>query len=326
MPLTDAACRAAKPETRLKKLSDGGGLQLWVQPTGSRLWRLAYRFDGRQKLLSLGAYPEVSLAEARERRDVARRQLRDGIDPSEAKKQAKRARAAQATFEQVAGEYIAKLTREGRAPATLDKAVWILGFAKRPFGNQPLPDISAADVLSAARLIEAQGNYDKANRFKTTVGAVFRYGIMTGRTINDPTLALRGALTRHRPKHRAAVIDPQALGPLLRAIDGYQGHAAVGAALKLLPLLSARPGELRAAEWSEFDFGAQVWTVPASRMKTRCAHKVPLAPQAQHILLSLRAMKFSDRFVFPSVRVPTKPISDGTMNAALRSLGYPMVA
>lgn len=320
MPLSDLKCRNARPGPKLRKLSDGGGLQLWVQPTGSRLWRLAYRFGGKQKLLALGIYPIVSLAEARQEREDAKRLLQAGIDPSQQRKED--AQRLGDTFRIVAEEYVAKLEQEGRAERTLRKVQWILSFAYPTLGDRSIRDINAPAILDVLRGVEARGRYETARRLRSTIGSIFRYAIASARADTDPTVALKGALIRPTVKPRAAIIDPEKLGGLLRAIESFEGQPSTHAALRLMPLLFPRPGELRAAEWSEFDFGVEVWTVPATRMKMRREHRVPLSTQAISILESLQKVNGEAMLVFPSVRSMERPISDGTLNAALRRLGY----
>ena len=324
MPLTETAIRNAKPGTKPYKLADGGGLYLLVNPTGSRLWRLKYRVSGREKVLAIGAYPDVLLAKARERRTEARRQLVEGVDPSAFKKQERqKAKAAVTnTFRSIAEEHLAKLAREGLADITLNKRRWLLGFAYPVLGERDVATISAKELLEVLRTIEETGRHETARRMRAALGAVFRYAIATARAENDPTFALRDALTTPKVTHRAAVTTPNAFGALLRAIDGYQGQPASAAALRLMPLLFPRPGELRMATWQEFDLVKNVWSVPAERMKTRLPHRVPLPPQAVEILHDLRRLTGNQPFVFPCIGVAKKPISENTMNGALRRLGF----
>lgn len=323
MPLTDMKCRNARPGQRLKKLSDGGGLQLWIQPSGSRQWRLAYRFGGKQRLLALGPYPVLSLADARERRGEAKKLLAKDVDPSEAKRQAKRAQAqSEDTFRAIAQEYVSKLTQEGRAEATLTKLEWLLSFAYPTLGSRPVRHITVPEVLGVLQRVEARGRYETARRLRSTIGSVFRYAMATARAESDPTIALKGALIAPRVASHAAITTPTALGGLLRAIDAYDGQPSTRLALKLLALLFPRPGELRLAEWSEFDFRKRVWTIPASRMKMRRAHRVPLSSQSVGILKRLNEVGGGGDLLFPSIRTPTRAVSDNTLNAALRRLGY----
>ncbi|GIL02885.1 MAG: hypothetical protein BroJett030_27840 [Alphaproteobacteria bacterium] len=296
MQLTDTAIRKASPAARLIKLSDGGGLQLHVHPNGSKYWKLACRYDGKQKKLAFGVYPEVSLAEARKRREAARALLRDGKDPMVERRVEKLARAIAAanTFAAVADELLAKMTREGRAETTLKKTKWLFDFARPIIGDRPIAEINAAEVLAVLRKVEVRGRLETARRLRSTIGSVFRYAIATARADNDPTFALRGALTTPKVKPRAAVTDPKAVGALLRSVWDYDGQPATKAALQLMAYLFPRPGELRLAEWPEFDFEAAVWSIPAPRMKMRRAHKVPLPSQAIAILTQFREITGCD--------------------------------
>jgi integrase len=323
MPLTDLSCRSTKPQSALLKLSDMGGLQLWIFPNGSKLWRLAYRFDGKQKTLALGRYPALSLHDARRKRDEAKDQIREGIDPSAARKQERIERlSAFATFDIVADEYLGKLEREGRAPATMKKLAWMLGFARPSLGSLEVRAIQPADVLQVLRKVEARGRYDTADTLRSVIGAVCRYAVATARADADPTTALRGALATPKATPRAAVTDAKAFGALLRAIDGFTGQDTTRNALKLMALLFQRPGELRAATWTELDLEEGVWAIPAKRMKMRRDHYVPLSKQAVAILREQRNISGEGGFVFPSIRTSRRPMSENTLNAALRRLGY----
>jgi len=332
MALTDTAIRNAKPGAKLRKISDGRGLQLHISPTGGKFWRWAYRFGGKQNALSFGLYPDLSLQAARQRAEEARKLLVLGIDPGLQRRLDKISRidTEQATFAVVAAELLAKKRCEGRAEMTLAKNEWIFGLTGEAFGKRPLSDIAAPEVLAVLRRVEAKGRLETAKRMRSMIGEVFRYGIATGRASSDPTQALRGALTAPVVKHRAAITEPMAFGGLLRAVDGFQGQPTTVAALKLLALLAARPGELRLAEWSEFDLEKAVWTVPAKRMKMRREHKVPLPRQAVAILAALHALTGRGRLVFPGYGktakdggvLEPKPISENTLNAALRRMGF----
>lgn len=325
MPLTDIQIKKAKPGPKLVKLTDGGGLQLWIFPEGGKRWRVAYRFDGKQKLLALGVYPEVSLVEARAARDDARSLLADGVDPSMAKRASRAAKATAAgnTFDALADELLEKARREAKADRTLGKVEWLLSLARPALGPRPIAEISAAEVLAVLRTVEARGRHETAKRLRATIGQVFRYAVATARAENDPTGALKGALTAPTVTHRAAITDPIAFGALLRAMaDDAGGAPETRTALGLLALTFVRPGELRTAEWSEFDLSAAVWTIPAEKMKMRRPHKVPLASRAVAILRELQGITGGGRFVFPSVRTGARPMSENTINAALRRLGF----
>ena len=330
MALTDIAIRKAKSGDRVRKLTDGGGLQLWIIPTGSKLWHFAYRFAGKQKKLAIGAYGPppagVPLEAARARRDEAKALLRDGIDPAAHKRRLKgvQAEAAANTFDLIADELLAKKKRDGAADATAGKLEWLLGLAKADLGASPIADISAGEVLRVLQPLEAAGKLETAKRLRSTIGAVFRYAITTARADNDPTQALRGAISSPKPKHRAAITDPVTFGGMLRAIDGFQGQPGTRAALQLMALLAPRPGELRHSTWPEFDLDGGVWAIPAKRMKMRRPHRVPLPPQAVSILKALHPITGHNAagLVFPGVRVASRPISENTLCAALRRLGY----
>jgi integrase len=271
--------------------------------------------------LALGIYPTVSLAEARSHRDEAKKLLARSIDPSVQRK-ADRQVGGGGTFRAVAEEVIAKQEREGRARATLIKKRWLLDFAFPAFGDRPVAQITARELLTLLREIEGRGLYETAKRLRSTCGMVFRYAIATGRADRDPSMDLRGALTMPPVNHRATIIDPLGIGALLRAIDGFDGQPATCAALRLAPYVFVRPGELRHAEWNEFDLDAAVWSIPAEKMKMRRPHRVPLARQSISILRELQEITGSGRWLFPSVRTFARPMSENTLNAALRRLGY----
>ena len=324
MALTDTAIRAAKPKDKPYKLSDSAGLYLMVNPTGSRLWRLKYRLAGKEKVLAIGAYPAVSLATAREKREQAKALLAQGTDPSEAKQEAKREAVEESanTFRLIAEEYLAKARRENRAPSTMAKNEWLLGLANDEIGDKPIREISAAMILDCLRTAERRGRLVTAKRLRAIIGAVFRYAIYTTRAEVDPTSALKGALTTSTTKHHAAILDPIKFGGLLRAIDACDGQPTTKAALQLMSLVIPRTGDLRMAEWREFDLDKAIWTIPAARAKTRREHTTPLPPQAVAILRDLHRITGNGRLVFPSVRTVIRPISENTINAALRRFGY----
>lgn len=324
MALTDAQIRKIRPEATPRKFSDGGGLHLLVTPTGSKLWRLNYRFGGKQKTQALGSYPAVSLETARELRLTAKKQLSAGVDPSQHAKleRVKRSIASANTFGVVAEEILAKDEREGRAPATLSKKRWLLELARSDLWSRPISEITAAEILVSLRRVEVHGNLESARRMRSTIGQVFRYAIATARAENDPTGGLKGALTAPTVRHRPALTDRDAFAGLLRAVWGYEGQPETKAALQLMVYLYPRPGELRQAEWAEFDLGNAEWTIPATRAKMRRAHRKPLPPQAVTVLRDLHRLNGDGRLAFPSVRSRLRPISENTLNAALRRLGY----
>lgn len=322
--LADLEVKRVKPGERLRKLSDSAGLQLWIQPNGSKLWRLAYRFGGKQRLLALGVYPQMALKEAREARETARRILSDGRDPSQVRKLDKvtRASASANTFSAVAAELLEKKVKEGRAENTLTKFRWYASLAAPSLGQRPLSEITPPEILAVLRFIEARGRHETATRVRAIIGEVFRYAIATGRAENDPTYALRGALVAPAARHRAALVEPKAFGGLLRAISAYDGTSETRLALELLALTFVRPGELRAAEWSEFDLKAGVWSIPAAKMKMRRPHKVPLSRQAIAALEALKGLTGGGSLLLPSVRSSARCMSENTLNAALRRMGF----
>ena len=324
MSLTDRGILNLKANGKQHKHFDGGGLHLVVYPTGGKAWRLSYRFQGKEKLLSIGPYPAVSLKAARVRREDAKSLLLQGIDPAEEKKQKKKAAQEVAfnTFANIAREWHDKF--KGRWTEKNGKA--ILGRLERDIlpviGEAPIKEVKAVDLLAMARRIEARGALYYAHRAVQYCGMVFRYAIATGRAEHDVTADLRGALATPRTKHYATITEPRKVGQLLRTIDGYDGYFIVGCALKLAPLVFVRPGELRCAYWTEFDLDKAEWRIPAERMKMREQHIVPLARQTLEILRSLHSVNGHGTLLFPSVRSTERPISDNTVNAALRRLGY----
>lgn len=327
MPLTDVAIRNAKPRLKPYKLGDSLGLFLLVQPAGGKLWRLKYRVDGKEKKLSIGSYPEVGLAEARRRRDDARELLSSGKDPSREQKRKKVQAQIQAetTFAAIAAEFCEKRRRDGQkawAPATATRSEYLLSLLNGSIGKLPIADIEPADVLSAVRKIEGKGKLESARRTLQLASAVFRYAVATARLSSDPTRDLRGALTAPTVTHYGAIIDPVRVGELLRAIDGYEGQPITKLAMQLAPHVFVRPGELRHAEWAEFDLACALWTIPASKTKMRKDHRVPLSRQAIAILEDIHPLTGPDGFVFPSIRSHKRPMSDNTINAGLRRLGY----
>ncbi|QNU14214.1 integrase arm-type DNA-binding domain-containing protein [Thermomonas sp. XSG] len=324
MPLSDTAIRKAKPADKTQRLFDGGGLYLEITPAGGKLWRQKYRFGGKEKRLAHGTYPEVSLAEARDRRDNARKLLAAGTDPGEhrkAEKQAGEDRAAN-SFEAVAREWFGKFapnwaaSHAGKIMGRLENDLfpWI--------GSRPVAEIKAPELLRCLRRIESRGALETAHRVLQNAGQVFRYAIATGRADRDPSTDLRGALAPWKPQHYPAPTDPKAVGELLRAIDGYTGGNVVKAMLRLAPLVFVRPGELRQAEWAEIDLEAAEWNIPAHKMKMREPHMVPLSRQAIEILTDLQPLTGNRAHVFPGGHDPRKPMSEAALNAALRRMGY----
>jgi integrase len=323
-PLTDAAIRRAKPAEKTVRMHDAGGLYLEILPAGGRYWRMKYRRpgSGKENRLALGVYPTVTLADARARRDEARRLLASGVDPG-AQRKATAAASGSAegdSFDVVAREWLAS-------------RLWVAGYLEKvtawmkndvfPWvGARAARDLSAPDFLAVARRVEARGAIESAHRIMQNCGQVMRYAIATGRADRNPCADLKGALKPSPEKHHAAITEADDLGPLLRAIDGYRGTHAVRCALQLAPLVFLRPVELRTAEWAEFDIAASRWNIPAEKMKTRQPHVVPLSRQALAILAELEPVTGSGRYLFPCQRSPKRPMSENTVNGALRRMGF----
>lgn len=317
---------AAKPGPKVKKLIDGAGLQLWVMPTGAKYWRYSYRFAGKQKLLALGVWPALGLAEARDARDKAAAILREGNDPSAVRKvqRAHAVAAVDATFAAIGRELVEKKRKEGKAPATIAKLEWLLSLVEQPLGDRPIAEIRPIEILGALKVIEGREQFHSARRLRSTLSEVFRLAISTCRAETDPTSALKGALATPPSTPRAAITRPERFGELLRAIDGYGGGPEVRIALQVLALTFVRNMELRYAVWAELDLDKGLWTIPAARMKMDREHRVPLAPQTIALLRQLRAMRLGrSDLLFPGQRGNDRPISENTLNAALRRLGFP---
>lgn len=324
MSLTDTAIRNAKPSIKPVKMYDEGGLFLLVTPAGGKWWRFKYRFGGKEKLLSFGTYPEVSLKDARGRRDQGRKQLASDIDPGEHRKAVKLAKADRAanSFEIIAREWFGKFSPNW-AESHASKIITRLERDIFPFvGGRPIAEITAPELLTVLRRIESRGAIETAHRAMQNCGQVFRYGIATGRNERDVSADLRGAIPPPMAKHHASIKDPIGIGGLLRAIQGYQGSFITKCALRLAPLVFVRPGELRKAEWSEFNLDGAEWRIPAEKMKMREIHIVPLSRQALAILNELRQLTGDGRYVFPGARTNGRPMSENAVNAALRRMGF----
>ena len=324
MPLSDTTLRNAKPKEKQYKLYDADGPFVIVTPKANKWWRFKYRFDGKEKLLSLGTYPEVSLKDARERRDAARKLVAQGIDPSENRQTVREARVARLanTFEAVSREWFEKHV------STLDP---LYGkklrsrFEKHIFpviGNKAISELEPTDVLAAAQRTEREGSIETSHRILQHCSQVFRYAIATGRTKYDVTVGLHDALAKTKVKHMATILDKERIGQLLRAIDAYGGFYPTKCALRLAPHFFVRPGELQKAEWAEFDMDAREWRIPAEKMKMRAKHIVPLSRQAVEILQELHPHTGNGRFLFPSIRTNSKPISLESMLVAIRAKGF----
>jgi integrase len=319
MPLTDTGIRKAKPEAKPRKLFDERGLFLLVKPNGGKWWRFKYRFDGKEKQLSLGVYPDVSLKDARDRRDEARKLVANSIDPSEDRKAEKIANGGGNCFEAVAREWYAKYSTNWSANhgeriiRRLERDIfpWI--------GDKPIAVVSAPELLSVIQRIEKRGALETAHRALGNCGQVFRYAVATGRAERDPSGDLRGALPPAKGEHFAAVTEPKQVAEILRAIDGYEGSLIVGCALRLAPLVFVRPGELRNAEWADIDFDKLEWRYMVT--KTETLHIVPLSRQSIEILKEIQPLTGNGRYVFPGARSKERPMSDNAILAAMRRMG-----
>ncbi|WP_347717508.1 integrase arm-type DNA-binding domain-containing protein [Sphingomonas sp.] len=323
MALTDTAIRLAKSGATERKLADEKGLYLLLTPSGSKLWRLKYRLDGKEKKLALGSYPEVGLKDARAKRDAARKAAQAGSDPSIAKREARIAKriAAANTFGPIAEEYIAKLEAEGKAAVTVGKTRWLLSKLEPTLGTRPIGEISPHELLSVLKATERAGQRETARRLRSFSSRVFRYAVATARATADPAQPLLGALVAPVAKHHSAITDPMAFGKLLRSIESYSGQPVTKLALRFTSHVFQRPGEVRQAEWSEIDFDKAVWTIPAARMKQRQPHRVPLSVQALAILREVNQLTGDGRFIFPKLGSPLKPMCENAVNGALRRMG-----
>ena len=324
MALTDVAIRTVKPSEKPRKITDGRGLYLLVQSSGIKLWRFNYRFDGKQKTLALGSYPDTSLAQAREKREEARKLLANDIDPGGQRKHDKQERrtSLENTFEAIAREWMKIKGKEwtvsyaGKTKACLER------HAFPTMGNRPIKEIAAPDLLAMLRVIEKRGTVDMAHRVQQHCGAIFRYAIASGLIGADPTPSLKGALSTTRQQHYAALTDPTEYAQLLRDIDGYRGEVTTKVAMVMLAYSFQRTKEVRFAEWSDFDFESAMWRIPAEVMKMREAHLVPLSCQVIAILKELHQLTGTGRLVFPSTTSRERPISENTVTYALARLGY----
>ena len=323
IPLSDMMVQKVKPKNKPVTLFDGGGLFLLVTPSGGKLWRFKYRYNGKQKLLALGAYPEVSLADARQKREDARKLLVNNVDPSAVRKAQKQTAIQESeTFEAIAREWFQKFlhrwkeTHSSRLIRSLERDVfpWI--------GKQPIKEINAPELLAVLRRVEIRGTLDTAHRIRTICGQIFRYAVASGYAERDPSGDLKGAIAPPQEGHMAAITEPAKVGELLRAIDGYQGSVAVQCALKLAPLVFVRPGELRTMEWTELDLENAQWNIPPEKMKMKEPHIVPLSKQALVILEAIKPLTSASRYVFPSGRSFDRPMSNNAILAALRRMGY----
>lgn len=322
--LTDTSIKNSQPKEKIRRLFDSSGLYLEIHPAGGRYWRLKYRFGGRERRLALGVYPTISLKAAREKAQKARQQLAAGIDPGETRRQEKLARAVGAanSFRAVAEEWMTK-EKPHWSESHIQRLGWLFNSSLFPYlGQRPIAEITPPELLAALRRTESRGALETTNRAKQVAGQVFRYAVATGRAERDPSQDLKGALASPKVKHHPTLTDPKAVGELLRAIEGFKGTPTVKAALRLSPLLFARPGELRHMEWTEINWDESRWEIPAEKMKMRLPHIVPLPTQAVATLEDLHPFTGRGRYVFPSARGASRPLSENGVRTALRTLGY----
>lgn len=322
MALSQLAIVNAKPKDKPYLLSDGEGLHLQIYTSGSKLWRLRYRFGGKANMMSLGAFPAVSLKEAREKRSEIKKQIAAGINPSLRRKLDKISAASATSFGGVADEYLANLKANGAAEITVSKNRWLLEDLAAPVRSRPVNEVLPAELLDILKKIEASGRRDTAHRLRSVMGAVFRLAVATLRATNDPTYALRGALLKVRVKHRAAITDEKELGRFLINLDEYEGWPIVKTAFQFLILTMSRPGDVRGMKRTEVDFEKHLWRIPAERMKMRRPHDVPLSRQALAVLNVVWQLNEGHELVFPSLRSHKKPLSENAFNSVLRNMGY----
>ena len=325
MALTEIEVRNAKPREKDWKLADEKGLYLFISKAGGKLWRFKFRVHGREKKLSLGAYPEISLAKARKLRDEARATRADGQDPSLERKKAKFAAklSGETTFAGVAREYIdLKMVGDGKADTTVTKAQWFLEQLEPAIGSMPIADVDPQMLLAALKRLEAKGVHETAKRCRSFASRVFRYGVATGRCNADPAQLLQGALITPTARHYSAILEPSKFGELLRAIEAFSGAPVTMAALRIAPHVFVRPGELRHAEWTEFDLNKAIWNLPPEKMKARRQHAVPLSKQVREMLVELRDLTGGGKYVFPSAYGGSRPMSENTINASFRRMGF----
>ena len=324
MPLNDTYIRSLKPDLKPRKYFDGGGLFLFIPTSGSKLWRMAYRFNGKSKLLSFGEYPTVSLRDARARREEAKQLIAKDIDPSEHKREVRQAKidAERNSFENIAREWheirMAEFSEKHQGTVMYRLETYIFPA----IGKVGITKLETQDIMAVVKPLEQKGNYETSRRLLQIISQVFRYAVITGKAKHNIAADMRGALRPRKVTHRAALVEPEKVGQLLRDIDDYEGYFPLVCALKLAPLVFTRPTELRAAQWKEFDLEAAEWRIPAERMKMRQQHIVPLSEQALVVLRDLYAFTGGGKYLFPSTRTETRPIADATMLNALRRMGY----
>lgn len=325
MALKHLEIQGFRAKDSLYKKADEKGLSLWIFPNGSKRWNFKYRFGGKEKSMALGVYPEVSLADARKKRDDARRSLADGLDPMHERKMKKIAATVNAgnSFATVGEEFITvKLVNSHKAPATIEKARWYLSHLLPALGSRPIAEIMPAELLVVLKAIEKKGKRETAVRTRALASRIFRYGVATTRCNADPAALLTGALSAPIVKNHAAILDIKRLGEFLRTAESFAGSPVVKLAIQILPHVMLRPGELRFARWKDIDLEEAIWRVPAERTKLRRPHAVPISMQVLELLNELKAHSIGDGFLFPGERTHLKPISENAMNAAYRRMGF----
>lgn len=324
MPLSDMEIRKAKPTKKAFRIPDSDGLMLLVRPSGTKSWQLRYRFNGKENILSFGKYPIITLADARQKRNEAKKLLYEGIDPAVKRKTEKIAakNAARETFGLVADEYLQQMEDNGSSPATMAKNTWLLKKLAKPLERRPIRDIHAAEILEVLKRVEQSGRRESARRLRGTISSVYKLAIVTLRATENPTIHLHGALLTPQRVGRAAITDERRFGQLLNDIDEFEGWPTIKAALMFLALTCVRPGEVRGAKRDEFDLEKAIWQIPAERMKMRAPHEVPLSKQALKVLKDIWPMSEGHDLVFPSIRSNDRPLSENAFNSALRRMGY----
>jgi integrase len=324
MALSEFAINKAKHRDKPYRIADGDGLNLLLQPNGSKSWQLRYRFNGKENVLSFGKYPIITLGEARQKRNDAKKLIFEGIDPSVKRKTDKIAakNAARETFGLVADDYLQQMTDNGASEATLAKNTWLLKNLAKPLERRPIREIHAAEILDVLKRIEQSGRRESARRLRGTISSVYKLAIVTLRADENPTMHLHGALLTPQRVGRAAIVDERRFGQLLNDIDDFDGWPTIKAALKFLALTCVRPGEVRGAKREEMDFEKAIWHIPAERMKMRAPHEVPLSKQALSVLEEIWLMSEDHDLVFPSIRSKDRPLSNNAFNSAIRRMGY----
>lgn len=322
MALTIKAIESAKPKKKVYRIADGNSLFLEIPIKGAKRWRYRFRYAGKENMLSLGVYPETSLKEARERRDEMKKLLSKGVNPSDVRREDRASSTGTGDFETIAREWFEKFKSTWTKGHSINKIRRLEQDVFPWIGKTNIKDVTAPELLLILRRVEDRGAIETAHRIRGSLSSVFRYAISTGRAGHDPAADLKGAIPPPRKRHFSTITKPDEIAKLLIAIDGYKGQLVTRVALKLAPLVFVRPGELRQAEWTDFDLEASEWRIPGEKMKSGRLHVVPLSTQAKKLLQEIYPLTGAGKYVFPSVRSKTRPMSENTINAALRNLGY----